>query len=260
MCWSCTTEPTESKPTFEEYADRINQSDSQAIAIVKKSIKYTGGWENYLKIHGIEYDKTLNKADSTGRIIDIVNQRHRYNQFPEFSVRMDWEEGGSSYTVVNDGNQSFKLQDGKVLKDEYHVNSAYNSSYGAHYVLFIPWKLLDPAAKLSYAGTKTLANGKEVESVEVTFNTENSTTTDHTWWYYFDKDGKPVGNFLTSPQGNSYTEYLEYETINGLLFHTKRNSYKSNDDMSEMTLRTVYENHNMNLLPSFDKSLFDIKG
>ena len=260
FCCACASEYMTDGPTVEMIQTKYDQAEGKAADILKKSIEYCGGWDAYLGIRGIEYDKTLHKIDSTGNVYEVVPQKHRYNLFPKFSVRMDWEEDDFNYTIVNNGNQSAKFQDGNPLTDEYHVKSAYNSSFGSSYVLFQPWKLFDPAAVISYDGKKTIPNGQEVDVIKVDFTKEYSTTTDHTWWYYFAEDGKPIGNFLTSPQGNSYTEYLEFERVNGLLFHSKRNAYRSNDDMKELTLRTIYENDNIKLIDSYSEKLFDVKG
>jgi len=260
FCCACTDKQVKDGVTVAMIQSNYSGAEGKAAEILKKSIEYCGGWDAYLGIKGIDYKKTLQKIDSMGTITEVVRQRHRYNLFPEFSVRMDWEEDDKNYTIVNNGNQSAKFQDGNPLDDEYHTKSAYNSSFGSQYVLFQPWKLFDPAAVISYDGKKTIPNGVEVDVVKIDFTEKYSTTTDHTWWYYFAEDGKPIGNFLTSPQGNSYTEYMEFERVDGILFHTKRNAYRSNDDMSELTLRTIYENDDIKLIASHDNKLFDIKG
>lgn len=259
---ACKNENTEDQvfEAYEAYKKEFDRGDSEVNRLVNKAIDYAGGWEKYINLRGIEYTKTLNKADSTGAIKDIVVQRHRYNQFPQFSVRMDWEEAGSKYTILNNGQQSWKLKGRKHLKDESNVNSAYNSSYGAQYVLFIPWKIFDPGTKLTYVGMQDLPFGKRAEGVMVNYSEGKSTTTEHTWWYYFAEDGKPVASFLKSKQGYSYTEYIDFERVDGMLFHTKRNSYKSDSTMTELVLRTVYENDNIELVDLFDKKLFDFKG
>ncbi len=259
---SCTTGAANNNafPAYDNYANQINQEDNAAINLIKKSIEYMGGWESYINIRGIEYTKTLHKADSNGTVNMKIEQHHRYNLFPEFAVRMDWKEGNSQYTIMNNGNQSWKFKDEQYLEDQKNINSAYNSSHGSQYVLFMPWKLLDPGVLLEHIGNHVLPNGQEVEGVKVNYKEGNSTTTEHTWWYYFDTDGKPIANFLKSPQGYSYTEYLEYEQIGDLKFHVKRNSYKTDSTRSYITLNTIYENSDIKMKPLFKKQLFDFKG
>ena len=247
-------------PEYEAYQNEIKRSGDQAVDLVRKSISYVGGWEAYINLRGIEYQKTLHKADSTGNIVSQVTQHHRYNVFPEFGVSMDWEEGGSRYAIMNNGNQSWKLKDGSHMQDQKNVNSAYNSSHGSQYVLFMPWKLLDPGVQLKYVGIQQLPNGLEGEGIQVNYSEDNSTTTTHTWWYYFDLEGKPIANFLESDQGYSYTEYLEYEEVEGLKFHVKRNSYRSDSTRTNISLSTIYENDEIMLRPSFEENLFDFKG
>ena len=253
-------ESSDAYPAYNEYIKGINKSPGQAVDLVKKAIEFCGGWEAYTQIMGIEYEKTLHKADSLGKIKYEIVQKHRYNLFPEFGVRMDWKEGESAYTIMNNGNQSWKLKDEKLLEDQININSAYNSSHGSQYVLFMPWKLLDPGVKLEYMGMQELPNGLKGEGVQVNYSEGNSTTTTHTWWYYFDSQGKPIANFLKSDQGYSYTEYLDYQEVDGLKFHIKRNSYSSDSTRNNLVLNTVYENSAISMKPLFKKQLFDFKG
>ncbi len=238
-----------------------NRPDSPAIHLVKKAIDFCGGWEAYTAIEGIDYQKTLHKADSTGQIIANITQRHRYNLFPQFSVRMDWEEGEDIYTIKNNGEESWKWKNKQHLKDQQNINSAFNSSHGSQYVLFIPWKLADPHVQLEYIGLQNLPNGKKGEGVMVNYTKDNSTTTDHTWWYFFDQEsGKPIANFLKSPQGYSYTEYIDYEKIDSIFFHTKRKSYSADSTMKNLVLNTIYDNEEIKLIRSWPKKLFSFDG
>jgi len=256
---SCSSDSTNTQvhEAYETHKAQFSKPGNKATEIVKRSIDYVGGWEAYTSLRGMEYEKTLHKVDSTGAVYDKVVQQHRYNVFPGFSVRMDWtEKETDDYIIMNNSSQSWKFKHGKELTDQKNINSAYNSSHGSYYVLYQPWKLLDPGVKLTYVGRDTLPNGKICDSVQADFTEGFSTTTDHTWWYYFEDDGKPIGNFLKSPQGYSYTEYLEFEEVDGILFHVKRNTYRSDSTRTDLVLRTIYENRDIKLVPSFKASMF----
>lgn len=250
---------------YDEYDQYVNQyydlPDNQVNQLLKKVIDYSGGWEAYSEIRGVDYKKTVEKLDSTGTITSTVVQRHQYNLFPEFGVSMKWNEGNDEYLILNNALESWKIKNGKLLTDIINKNSGYNSSHGSQYVLFMPWKLADPGVVLKYIPLTQLPNDKEAVGIKINYTEENSTTTEHTWWYYFDEEtGKPVATFLKSPQSYSYTEFLEFTKIGDILFHSKRNSYASDSTMNNLVLKTIYTNEDIKLVPNFPKRKFNYNG
>lgn len=258
ICMSCGVQENK---VYNDYVNNYNQlPDNEASKLLKKAINYCGGWEAYTKIAGIDYNKTLLKMDSTGQVLDTITQHHKYNVFPSFAVNMKWSEkdGQDVYEIRNNGQQSWKLKHGKLMTDRRSINSAYNSSHGSQYVVFMPWKLADPKVILEYVGLEQLPNGRAGLGLKVNYTEGSSTTTDHTWWYYFDKDtGAQIATFLKHATGYSYTEFEEYTKVDGMTFHSRRNAYRSDANKENLVLGTIYINENIKLTSSFPDDLFN---
>lgn len=252
---------TQEHKIYDDYVNNYYElPDNEANALLKKAIDYCGGWEAYTKIEAIDYEKTLLKTDSTGQVIDTIVQHHRYNVFPSFKVNMQWSEkdGKDVYEIKNNGQQSWKMKAGTLMTDQKSINSAYNSSYGAQYVVFMPWKLADPKVILEYVGLETLPNGREGLGLKVNYTEGYSTTTDHTWWYYFDREsGAQIATFLKHAKGYSYTEFEEYTKVDGMIFHSRRNAYRSDANKENLVLGTVYINEKIKLRSTFSDDLFN---
>ena len=245
---------------YEDYINNFNNlPEDEGYKLLKKAIEYSGGWEKYTSINGLTYTKVVIKIDSVGAVIDSSVQHHNYNLFPEFGARMEYLADNDTLVIVNNGNQSWKTKNGIHQTDQQNVNSAYNSSFGSTYVLFMPWKLADPFTTIEYIGKQSLPNNNEGIGLKVTYSDKNSTTLDHTWWYYFEEQtGRPISNFLKYTNGYSYTEYKEFYDVEGLKINSKRYSYKSDSTMTDLKLSTIYKNTDIQIVPSHPKEIFEL--
>ena len=119
-------------------------ADNQAGEIIKKAIEGAGGWEAWTSKKALSYKKIITFYDSTGAVSRVSRQLHEYNLFPQFQAKISYEENGEKYTIINNGEQSWKMKNGKVMTDDGSKNSAWNSSFGSHFVMCMPFKLPDP--------------------------------------------------------------------------------------------------------------------
>lgn len=238
-----------------------NLPNSEAGAIVKKAIDFSGGWKSWSDKRTLTYTKKMQFFDALGNQPREASQLHQYQLRPRFKASITWEENGTVHQIINNGNQAWKFENGKLMTDKEDVNSAWNSSFGSHYVICIPFKLADPGTILTYAGIDTLANKQIVHSIKVVYEKgAGSAGGMHTWWYYFDKDTfKPEANFLDYGDGQSYTQYDSFTEVDGVKINHVRKSYKTNANRDLLYVSTIYTNENIRFNEDFDEGLFEIK-
>ncbi len=218
--------------------------DNKAGEVVKEAIVFAGGWETWQEKKTVSYIKEITFLDSLGAVERTVTQQHEYQLKPEFKARISWKDAGDDYVIVNDGRQAFKMKNTEKLDGDEAMNSAWNSSFGSHYVMSMPFKLADEGAILEYKGLDTLVDNTIVHSVKTTYkNGVGSAGGLHTWWYYFDKEThEPVANFLDYGDGYSYTENVTTKNVSGIVLNTLRKGYKTNKNRDLLYTSAVYEN------------------
>lgn len=238
-----------------------NLPNSEAGDIVRKAIYFSGGWKNWADKENVSYTKKIQFLDSLGNQLREASQLHLYQLRPTFKASITWEEEGNKHQIINNGNQAFKLENGKLQNDEANLNAAWNSSYGSQYVVCMPFKLADPGAILTYEGLDTLHNNKIVHAIKVDYKKfAGSAGGMHTWWYYFDKDScEPVANFLDYGAGHSYTQYESFTQVDGIKINHVRKSYKTNANRDLLFVSTIYTNENIRFNEDFDEGLFEVK-
>lgn len=246
--------PTETTSSLERLPN------DKAGEVVKKAIEWAGGWEAWDKKKTLSYTKITQYFDSTGTMEREVKQLHQYQLQPQLKVNMTWEEEGDSYTIINNGEQAWKLKNGKEMKEQADVNHAWNSSFGSNYVMCMPFKLTDPGTVLAYEGLDTLDNGKVVHSIKTDYQEgAGSAAGMHTWWYYFEKDSyAPAANFLDYGNGFSYTQYEAFLEKDGIKLNQRRNSYRTNENRDLKYVRTVYMNEDVVFDKKIDAALFEL--
>ena len=229
--------------------------NNQAGEVIRKSITHAGGWDNWEAKNNFQFYKNIIQLDSTGKEKRRIRQLHQYQLQPSFKARMTWEIDGTNYTIVNTGQQAWKYENGKELTDDQSQKEAWNSSFGSHYVVSMPFKLTDPGVILKYDGIDTLDSGQVVHAVKVDYEKgAGSSGGFHVWWYYFDKDTYALAaNYLDYGNGYSYTEYQTTKVVDGIVIQENRNSHQAFKDKSVGYIKTVYENDGM----QFDVALTD---
>ena len=234
--------------------------NNEAGNIVKKAIEQAGGWENWAAKKTLSYTKTTQYFDSTGIVTREVRQLHQYKLYPQLKVNISWEENGDKYTIINNGQQAWKYKNRQQLTEKSDLNQAWNSSFGSHYVMSMPFKMTDPGTVLTYEGLDTLANGRVVHAIKTTYEKgAGSAAGMHTWRYYFDKETySPAANFLDYGSGVSYTQYEAFTDIDGIKLNKERHGYRTNANRDLTYIRSIYKNENIKVDVELDDTLFEI--
>lgn len=208
--------------------DRLR--NDAAGAAVRRSIEHTGGWAAWAAKKSVQFKKTVILYEPDGSIKRKRVQFHRYELSPGMKGRIEWEEDGTKYVLVNSGYEAVKLVNGKVATSEKDRNEARNATYGSHYVFGMPFKLTDAGAHLAFAGSERLPGALTVDKVRVTYDKGAGDSGGlHTWTYYFDrKTGRLVANNLQYEADKyDYTEYLDERPVVNLLLPMKRYGYEA---------------------------------
>jgi hypothetical protein len=232
--------------------------DDEAGRIVKESIALSGGWTPWVDKETLSYIKITEYFDSLGNPVRSVRQLHQYQLRPQFKARISWENEEKEIVIIYDGQQAKKFIDGRESLEQSDINQAWNSSFGSHYVMCMPFKLTDPGTVLTYEGRDTLAGEQPVESIRVTYQEgAGSAAGMHTWWYYFDPQTRGlVANFLDHGDGYSFTEYVEFVTVDGIRVSKQRKSYATNADRQLKYVSTVYTNEEIQFDVSLEEGVF----
>lgn len=239
--------------------DRLPQNE--AGEVVRKAIDYIGGWEAWENKKTFSFYKNITHLDSSGTIERSQKQFHQYQIHPDFKAKMSWEDQGNQYVIINNGEQAKKYENGIEMTDDKSKGQAWNSSFGSHYVISMPFKLTDPGTILTYEGIDSTTVNQRVHSLKVEYEKgAGSTGGMHTWWYYFDENTYDlVANYLAYGEGYSLTTYETFDVIDGIRIHQKRFSHIADADKNIVMKRTVYENGSMKFNTDFDENLFRLK-
>lgn len=235
--------------------------ENEAGEVVKKAIGFVGGWETWENKRTLSFYKNITHVDSMGNVERNQRQLHQYQLKPQFKARMTWQDKGNDYMIINNGEQAKKYENGEEMTDDNSKNVAWNSSFGSHYVVSMPFKLTDPGVILTYEGIDSITLNKRVHSLKVEYEKgAGSSGGYHTWWYYFDEETYDlVANFLDYGEGYSLTTYETFKDIDSIRIHQKRFSHIANAEKEIIQKRTIYQNEEMKFNEDFDESLFELK-
>ena len=256
-----TVENKQNDNNYEQYTASFDKipSDTEG-GIIKKAIAQAGGWDKWISKKAMSFVKITTTYDSTGAIKKVSKSLNEYNLFPSVQARITWEDDGKKYVIINNGQQVWKLEDGKLMTDEKNKTSAWNSSFGTHYVICMPFKLADAGVIPTYEGEIALPEGKKGNSLKIIYKEgAGSSALFHKWWYYFDpKTHDMVANFLDHGKGYTYTVYDAFTEVEGIKINTSRRSFKSDATMSKMLLESKYENEDIQFKELFPPSHFEM--
>ncbi len=200
--------------------------------VVRRSIAYHGGWQAWDAKRTMTFKKTTTKFKDDGGADNVRVQMHQYMMHPGPKMRMSWDDKGQKVVMVNHGWEAWKTIDGKNMPSTTDRNGARNSTFGAHYVVSMPFKLTDRGVHLKYLGTEKL-NGILTDRILVTYDKGAGDAGGlHTWWYYFDaKTGRLVANMLKYDASRyDWTEYGDEKEVAGIRFPMLRTSYHADEE------------------------------
>lgn len=235
--------------------------EDEAGRVVRRAIDHAGGWEAWEEARTLNYEKTTVTLAADGSERSRLVQRHRYALHPGPKMRIEYlDEAGREVVLVNDGDEAWKWVGGERVTSQEDRDHAWNSTFGSHYVMAMPFKLTDPGTLLSYAGRDTL-DGVVVDAVRAEYEQgAGSAGGMHTWTYYFAaEDGRLVANLLRygpNPGDYSFTEYHDVQEVGGIRIPMRRTSYSSNAAAEKLELTSAYINEAVHVNEPLDEDLF----
>lgn len=238
-----------------------NLPENEGGKIIRKAIEKAGGWENWISKENLSYSKMITHLDSSGGVESTEKQFHIYELKNGFKGLIGWRIGEDSLQIINDGMQAKKYKNGIALTDDKSKDDAWDTSFGSHYVISMPFKLTDEGVTLTYEGIDTLTLDRAVHSVKVEYaKGAGSAGGMHLWWYFFDVDTYDlVGNYLDHGKGYTINTYEGFREVDGLIIHSKRNRYISNEKRERVLLRTIYEYDAMKFDVAVSDTIFALK-
>lgn len=235
-----------------EFYAQESQSESQnsdtidAFTIVNKSIEFHGGMDAYDTLQTFFYKKTSWRHDSIGAIIDTTVQDIKYDfgdklkDENKLNGEIHWVRDTLDYTYICIDTCG-RYKNGFVDK-KYPSKAAEITFTSSHYVLFMPFKLLDSGVELSYLGKDKLEDDTEVFVVEARYDKEKPNhNKSHIWQYYFNTETYRLeGGMVNMNNHFSYIRNESFSSSQNLLLHEKRKSYKVDSLRNIQVLRVSY--------------------
>lgn len=259
---SCLLSCNQDRVTHADIEHPMDRLPSDAAGnLARAAIERAGGWDNWANKKYFQFYKNITQVDSSGAVKKNVRQLHQYNLEPGFQSRMTWTSGEDSFVIINDGAVAKKYNHDQWLEDGKSKNEAWNSSYGSHYVISIPFKLTDPGVSLYYEGVDSTLLGRKLHTLKVDYaEGAGSTGGMHKWWYFFELETYDLAAFyLDYGEGQSLTTYESFESVDDMRFHNKRLTYGSNPNREKVILKTIYENEEMKFLDHISPTTFQLK-
>ncbi len=217
------SETTETTSPFDHIKDQNVKE------VLSKAIERAGGWETLQAKDSIFYKKRTVLYDSLGNVESDVMQFHKYQLNPELVMSISWKNNGEEHEIIYNINKTKKLINNNIV--EANEESLIRICMSANYVLFMPFKLLDPGVELSYKGIIKLPNGKEVHTIAADYNPDKNTnhSTNDNWEYYFDKTTYDfVANMVDHGDYFALIYNDKFAEVSGLRFNAFRPSYRVN--------------------------------
>ena len=212
--------------------------DQQAAQIILNAIHKAGGWDAYKNIKTISYKKRSVLYHDDGSLESDRDQYHSYTLQPSVTGEITWSFGNDSYAIHYTDEEAYKLENGARVEGS--EESARNTFLSAYYVLFMPFKLLDPGAVLTYEGTTTLETGDKVHIIKADYDPgkhDNHSTHD-IWWYFFDsKTYEYLACQVYHEPTYAFIENNEITEEHLITFNTYRKSFRTDADRNKEFLR-----------------------
>ncbi len=215
--------------------------DKQSKAIIEKAIAYAGGQEKFDSLGNMHYLKEVIFYGEDGNQQSKNFELHSYDM-TEASGKIEWIINSVRTKISYTKDQLKYAKNG--MYDASKKQDGINKLKASHYVLFMPWRLIDGNADIRYVGEKQLPNEEIlVDVLEVNYENENPDR--DIWWYYFNKKtGAWEGNMVKHKDHYSYVRNLSMRDFKGIKLHGKRKSYRVDADGNILYLRADYNYQN----------------
>jgi hypothetical protein len=236
-------------PIFILYCLFSCQSDEQkqGISIIKKSIEAHGGQQKWKDLQFLSLEKKTELYDENGILESQLQQKQEFRLKPYFEARMKWRKDSLDHTLTFDGLKTEYWMGENRIQNEGFLQTKKKELDAAFYVLNKPFTLLDEKLDVRYHGLVKLPNGQNVESVQVIDGNPEDPGVD-VWWYYFHPSTKILLAYkVKTSDHNSLVYNIEMEEDSGILFPSKRESYRVDSLGNTLFLRAKYEYSNYKL-------------
>lgn len=238
-----------------QYAMLLNDSCGN---IIKECIIRSGGLEKWKNIKVLSYSKFIQQYDTLGNLDKEITEYHIYQLQPKWKVRMQWIDKDNEYILINDGDSSRKYVNGKLDTSKRAYRMAQLKTGGSYYVFGMPFNLTDSKAKLTYEGAEEIL-GKKVFCIRANYPEGDSLAALYPWRYFFDVNTKDLVACAINEDDGTFdlTEYLAFDTINGIRFQSKRIIYLADKNKKPMYKGNVVTNSDFKFYDTVSDSFFN---
>ena len=213
-------------------------NDPQAIQIVNRAIEKSGGWENWKNIESISYKKRSILYHEDGSKESDITQFHEYKMDQDLSGNIFWKDEKGSHSIVYQEGAALEYLNGSMIDGS--RESATKTFNSAIYVLFIPFKLMDPGVELRYMGQENIAEGQVADVIKASYDTQTHVnhSTDDIWYFYFDVEtGEYLAYLVHHEPTYAYVINTKNDSSQAITTPIYRESYRSDADRNKQYLR-----------------------
>lgn len=214
--------------------------DKMAVSLIKKSIEAHGGQNSWESLQSFSMKKESRLFKENGETESFSIQDNEFRLKPFFEAKMTWEKDSIHHRLIFDGITTRYWMGENEIKNEGFLESKKKDIDAAYYVMTKPFDLLGSEKNLTYLGLTHLPDGKAVETVQVIDGDPHDATTD-IWWYFLDPETfRLVAYKVKTSDHYSLVYNLDWDNSTGILFPTKRESYRVDSLGNHLYLRAAY--------------------
>jgi len=211
-------------------------------SVLEKAITHAGGITAWNNSPGYQFKKRGILYLEDGTIESKNTQVLQFKDHPQLEGTITWNNVADTVDTV------IEYRDGKAIKyindvaQGEDVNEAARQAFlGAHIVMSMPFKLLDPGVGLIYGGEQEQF-GKTVKVLIADYNSANAHhTASHRWWHYFDASTSDyIGYKVFHPPTYAQVENLSSTSINGIKYPTDRITWRVDSLDNKQFIRAKY--------------------
>ena len=213
----------------------------KGIMIIEKSIDAHGGAEAWNELETFSLQKESWLYLENGEVESHVFQDIEFRQKPFFEGKLSWEKDSLVHQLIFDGVRTRYWMGENEIQNEGFLANKKKDIDAAYYVLTKPFDLLGGNKNIEYQGVSSLADGREVETVQVIDGDQKDPSVD-IWWYYFDKDSFLIVGYKVKTSGHFSMVYnTDWDNSTGIHFPKKRESYRVDSLGNHLYLRAKYD-------------------
>jgi len=221
-----------------EVADPMSHiADQKVKEVLNRGFNSAGGLDTYMNLDEVTFTKKTILYLPDGGIESEVIQQHNYDLYPELRGDITWSDSLGDHGIHYSTADTYKSLNGERLAGS--ETSARQGFYSNYYVLFLPYKLIDPGVTLSYDGVAEIGD-RSAEIIKATYSPEkhdNHSTSDE-WYLYFDTtDGRVLANLVYHPPTYAFIENTSTTEEFPLRMNVYRQTWRTDKDRNKEYLR-----------------------